>query len=171
MNLSWLALLSASAVLAQSSPVSRQGAYWVQTETQAVGVMRGSRLRVQTKGSVIFTGKEGTRGSVTVVKRVRARTESEARTLLSAAVLQTTLARHSGRVRLSMPQRSPIAAEMQITAPANLAEVVVETQGGEVQIRNVEGRVSAESGGGPILLDRIGGDAIGRTAGGDIRLG
>jgi hypothetical protein len=168
------ALLSCAA-LAQSdtSPLRLEDGYWVQTYTRTIPTLSRSRLAVRTYGPVTVTRAAGNDNSsiIRVTRRVRARTEAEAVSLLKQSVLTMSGDAASPVIRLRRPVRLSIPAEMQIRTRGDLAHVSVETYGGDISVTEVADQVDVESGGGLIRIDQIRGDVTARTAGGEIRLG
>lgn len=63
------------------------------------------------------------------------------------------------------------AAELLVNLPVTSANVVVRSQGGDIDIRNVKGSAQVETVGGRVFLDAIDGDASARTGGGGIKIG
>lgn len=155
----------------QHTSLRREGGYWIEINTYTISVAEKGRLRVSTDGPVSITGLESAGTTVTLTKRVRARTEADARAQLKLAVFTNRTEAGTPTIRVRQSARSAIATEMRIRTTRELSHLAIETHGGEIAVENVAGQVAAESGGGLIRLDGIGRDVTARTAGGDIRLG
>jgi DUF4097 and DUF4098 domain-containing protein YvlB len=163
--------ITAVLALAQEAPIRREGAHWVQVITGSIAIPSDCRLKVETRGPVTLRGIQGERVSYTITKRVRARSEAEARALLNAAAVRTAVRNGSASISLAQRTRPLVTAEMELGSRPDLEEASVETVGGDVQVYDIQGTVRAESGGGLIQMDRIGADVTAKTGGGEIRLG
>ena len=65
----------------------------------------------------------------------------------------------------------PEMPALEVSAPRNSRQVVIETRGGTVDASQFEGTLNAETGAGRVNLDQIAGDVVAKTAGGDVSLG
>lgn len=164
-------VLAALLAYAQDGPVRREGTHWVQVVTGSIPVPPDCRVKVDTRGPVTLHGMAGDRVTYTVKKRVRARTETEARALLTAAKIRASSRNGLATITLSQRPRQVVSADMQLTSRPDVQLVTVETFGGDIQVYDIEGVVQAETGGGLIQMDRIGSDVSAKTGGGEIRLG
>ncbi len=170
--LALVAGLQESAPAQRSSELRRDGRYWVQKESASI--QAGSRLRVSAVGAVRVRGAEIGEVRYTAVKRLRAENEAEARERLVPAGV--SLARQGGgsvvvSLRRAACRRCSFRADLEIDAPAATRQLVLVTEDGEIDVRGIAGEVNAETTGGRIALDAIGGGARVLTAGGDIELG
>jgi DUF4097 and DUF4098 domain-containing protein YvlB len=155
-------------LFAQPAPLKREGGYWVEVLEGAAVLAPAAPLVVQTRGAVVVRGGRGASEARYVLrKRVRARSEAEARKLLAAVALRTT----ASRLQLVYPASSTVAAELEVAVPARVRSVAVDTDSGDVAVTDIQGRVDVRSGAGAIQMDRIGSSVTARTAGGEIRLG
>src|SRR5207249_7217845 len=83
-------LLGLPALGAEESKLTRDGGFWVQTITGSEAAAPGGRLRVSTRGPVtVRGGVEDRIIRYTVTKRVKARSETEARRLLRQFLVNT----------------------------------------------------------------------------------
>jgi hypothetical protein len=164
-------LCCALAASAGDSGLQREDGYWVQTRVEEVPVPAGGRLQVYTYGRIAVVGASPARTTLTLTQRVRARSEAEALAILRRSTLTMRASAGTALVRMRRTGDSVISTDMQIATRNDLAHLMLNTNGGDVQVQNIAGLVDAESGGGLIRLDRIGGDVTARTAGGEIRLG
>ncbi len=164
--------LLASTMAQQAPRVYREGNAWVEEVTGTLPAARN--LRVDTHvGTVRVTGGAG--GTITYVikKRAfqsseeRARREFETFRVLGSRMGETAVLR--GEV--NQGNNPKLTIEINIQSPRELDVVTVQTRGGGIDIRNIAGRIDAETFGGSITLDAIGSIINARTAGGDISLG
>ncbi|MBC8166495.1 MAG: hypothetical protein H7Y20_11565 [Bryobacteraceae bacterium] len=156
-------------VNASEGPVTREGAYWVQTQRGKLASPPGSVLKVIMRGPVTVRG--GARASEYVLRtRVRARSEAEARRLFSQLHLKTSTQKEVSTLTLSYPARPLGSAELEVLTTSS-ASAWVETYNGDVQICDLDMNVYVKTGAGSIQLDRIGGEVVARTAGGEVRMG
>jgi len=163
--------VTALLAFAQEAPIRREGAHWVQVVTGSIAIPPDCRLKVDSRGPVTLRGQATDRVTYTVKKRVRARSEAEARKLLQAANVRAT-ARNGLAVIAFTPRLGPaVSGEMELSSRHDLQSVILATSGGDVQVYDIQGTVHAETGGGLIQMDRIGSDAVANTGGGEIRFG
>ncbi|HTM47154.1 MAG TPA: hypothetical protein VL285_00630 [Bryobacteraceae bacterium] len=169
LNLGWL--LAAPLLAGEEARLARDGAFWVQTVTGAENLSSSGRLKVSTRGAVTVRGGPEGRVQYTVTKRVKARSESQARLLLRQ--FQVNAVRQGDMLLLAVAHGGEgwRAAELHVTAPRGTPLVMLETHGGKVDASDLNGSVQVQSGGGGIKLDRIAGPVTARTAGGEITLG
>jgi hypothetical protein len=166
-----LVLITAGVMSASAGPLVREGAYWVETLSGSLPLNADGVLKVQVRGAVTVRGGAADGVRYTLKKRVRARSESEARVLLDQLRFRTASPPNEAVFSMTYPQRPAANAELQIAARSRLSKVWVNTQAGDVQMYDLAGSVHVESGAGVIQMDRIAGDVVARTAGGDVRLG
>ena len=133
--------ITAVLTLAQEAPIRREGAHWVQVITGSIAIPSDCRLKVETRGPVTLRGIQGERVSYTIKKRVRARSEAEARALLNAAAVRTAARNGSAAITLAQRTRPFVTAEMELRSRPDLEEASVETVGGDVQIYDIQGTV------------------------------
>jgi hypothetical protein len=162
-----MALLT-TAALAGEPALRREGPFWVAVEKGSQQVSPRGNIRIRTNGAVSVQGGTGNELSYVIVKRVKARSEAQARRLLSA--YRVHMSRRAGFTELAL-QRGSEMADLKVTAPQNAGEVVVETRAGTVDASQFEGALRAETGGGRVTLGQVAGDVIAKTTGGDISLG
>jgi DUF4097 and DUF4098 domain-containing protein YvlB len=164
--------LSVAAILAfaQEAPIRREGTHWVQVITGTLVTPPDCKLKVQTRGPITLQGVASDRITYTIKKRVRAKSEAEARGLLRAASVHAAVRRGLATIALS-ETRSRISADMMLSGGSDLQAVALGTSGGDIQVYDIRGTVDAETDGGLIQMDRIGSDVVARTGGGEIRFG
>ena len=166
-------ILAISAILAfaQEAPIRREGTHWIQVLTGSLPAPPDCRLKVETRGPVTLQGRWADRIAYTIKKRVRARTEAEARALLNDAAIRTTSRNGLATITLARRARPAVSAEMELSARSDMRFASIDTTGGDLQIYDILGSVEAESAGGLIRMDRIGSDISAKTGGGEIQLG
>jgi hypothetical protein len=170
MQARFIAVLLSAAVAApaQNVELRREGGYWVEVTSGTVAVPARA-LHIHTRGPATVHGDpQASSASYVLTRRVRAVSEAEARRLLSELQLRTSAA---GALVMTYPARPRASAELAVQVPARLAQLLLESHSGDLQVYDITGAVEARSGAGIIQLDRIGGEAVARTAGGDIRIG
>jgi DUF4097 and DUF4098 domain-containing protein YvlB len=158
----------AAAAIGGESQLRRDGAFWVQVEKGSGQISPRSNIRVSTIGDVTVKGVGGLELSYVLVKRVKAASEAEARQLLKAYRVRTM--RRGGFTYLVV-NGGPEMPDLEVSAPRNSSQVIIETRGGTVDASQFEGTLNAETGAGRVNLDQIAGDVVAKTAGGDVSLG
>lgn len=170
-----LALISGlqdTAPAQRSSELRRDGRYWVQEESSVIPA--GSRLRVRSVGRVYIKGLNIRNVSYTATKRLRAANETEARNRFEPTGV--SLVREGGgsvvvSLRGAVCRHCSFSADMEINVPTATRQVVLVTDGGQVEVRAIEGSVDAETSGGGIKIESVGGEVRVLTGGGNIELG
>jgi hypothetical protein len=168
----FMAIAIASAVwAAEESKLTREGDFWVQTITGSEAAAPGGRLRVTTNGQVSVRGADDSQVQYVVNKRVKAKTEREARELLRFFAVKAYRQGDLSVITVAHAGEGRGTSELKITAPRGMRESIVETRGGPIDAADLNGALRVSTGGGPIRLDRINGMVIATTAGGEINLG
>jgi hypothetical protein len=172
--LSLVALLTVAplAPAQTTSPVERQGGFWVQTVEGELPA--GSEVTVTSTGRITVRGQQQFRQvRYRMVKKLKAGNEREAQRLLDQAALRAQ--RQGARVVLELDElqcrRCAFGAEMDLQVPRETQRAEVDTRGGTLEILGLTGSVTAETAGGAIRIDDIGGEVRAATAGGSIQLG
>ena len=161
------------ALSAWEETLTREGPFWVQkvTGTEPAGAPV-TRLRVSTRGRVSVTGSQrDDQVRYIFIRKVKAGTEDEARRLLGRLVVKSFRQADLCTVAVAHSGDAPGSADLQVTAPSGLRDIVIETFGGVVEASGLDGSVQAHSGGGRLRMDRIGGHVVAKTAGGEVALG
>jgi hypothetical protein len=158
----------AAAAIGGEPQLRREGSFWVEVEKGSEAVSSRGNIRVSTIGDVTVKGINGPELSYVLVKRVKAVSEDEARRLLKAYRVRTM--RRDGFTYLVV-NGGPEMPALEVSAPRNSRQVVIETRGGTVDASQFEGTLNAETGAGRVNLDQIAGDVVAKTAGGDVSLG
>jgi len=165
-----LGLVTALATIAFGGEpgLRRDGPFWVEVEKGSEPVAVHGNIRISTTGAVTIRGGAGNGLSYEVIKRAKARNEAEAERLLGAYRVKVS---HQGQWTYLVVQGGSELADLQLTAPQNAGEVVIETRAGAVDATQLAGLVKVDSGGGRLSLDQIGSGVVAKTAAGDLVLG
>jgi DUF4097 and DUF4098 domain-containing protein YvlB len=162
-------ILSLAVGAAWGGPVlRREGGFWVAVEKGSEQVAPRGSIHIRTIGAVSAKSAAGDRLSYILIRRVKARSEAEARRRLSISHLRIS---HQGHSAYLVVRGGTEMADIEVTAPEEAAEVLIETRAGRVDATGFAGTVKIETGGGVVNIGQIGGDVVARTAGGDISLG
>lgn len=153
------------------SPLAREGTFWVEAVTGHVASTRLESFRIETRGSVRVRGIPAGPVRYSLVKRVKAKTELEARRLLDQYRVRVLNESGLAILQISHGGENEQAAELTAEIPRGLKDVIITTHGGAVEATDLDGALRAETGGGRMRLDRLGGRVTALTAGGEISLG
>jgi len=156
---------------AEESKLARDGSFWVQTITGSETAIPGGRLRISTRGAVTVRGGAEDQVRYTVTKRVKAKSQAEARRLLRQFLVRAYRQGDTSMLTIAHGGEGWGSADLNVTVPRGFREVFLEQHGGMVDAADLNGAMQVQSGGGGIRLDRIAGPVSARTAGGDIALG
>jgi len=162
-----------AAVAAFDAPaqITREGRYWVETVNGSATASPLERLRVDTVGNVVVTGDNPNKVAYTVKLRVRAHDEREAEARFHEFEVRSRAQNGWLRLTVTPPQNIPEGPELTVSVPRSLQQVWVESRGGNVEVKDLDGDLQARSAAGRIVVDRIKGKAEIRTGGGDIQAG
>ncbi|MCP5114869.1 MAG: DUF4097 domain-containing protein [bacterium] len=159
------------AAYAQTEPrIVREGYYWVQTTSGQVVSAGVERLRIVTRGKVSIEGRAEQTISYSLRKRVKARTQREARKLLESFRVRSASENGWAELTVVCPEVRA-APELTVHAPRRLRQVLLVTRGGDVRVRDLDGDFDTESEGGLLDVHNISGSFTARTGGGEILLG
>jgi len=168
---SLLALL-APMLVAQEAHVVREGGAWGQEITGSLSAVRNLRVKVD-MGSVVVHGGQQPGINYVIHTRFGNSSEQDARRQFDqykiTAYVKGDTAWIVGDWQGGRQPRH-CSSEFSVTVPREMALLKLETEGGNVEATGVEGRVEAQSGGGSMHLDDIGG-AYAETGGGAIEVG
>lgn len=165
-----IALLAAG--FAQTpTAVVRDGPDWVQTVNGSFPIAPGSRLRITTFGNVTLRGGSANKLTYALKKRVRADNQAEAEIACRNLMLKLKAGGAWTVLSLSAPSRQRNSAELVVTAPRDLTQAMVETQGGAISATGFLGEIDAETSAGRIDLDQLRSNATAKTGGGEIHVG
>jgi DUF4097 and DUF4098 domain-containing protein YvlB len=167
-----LALLAPLAV-AQESHISREGGAWGQEITGSLAAVKNLRVKVE-MGSVVVRGGQHQGINYVIHTRFGTSSEQDARREFEnykiTAYVKGDTAWIVGDWQGSKHPRH-CSSEFAVMVPREMALVKLETDGGNVEATGVTGKVEAQSGGGSMHLDDIGGGVYAETGGGSIDVG
>jgi hypothetical protein len=188
----FVGLLGVLALLAplaspQEVQISREGGAWSQVLTGSLAGVKNLRVKLD-MGSVVVRGTQQASIEYTLHMHSRASSEQDARRQFedykvttyvkgdTAWVVGEWQGGHHVKVgpaymRIYKNAERTLSGDFMIKVPREISLVKIETEGGNVDTTGVAGRVEAESGGGSMHLDDIGGGANVETSGGGIEVG
>jgi len=171
-----VAILGAAWAAGQDQTVRQEGQYWVRSGvTQANQLApQVKRLEIFSRANVTVRGNDEGTVQIKLRQRVRANTSDEAnRTWGPAIRLNPSFVAVGNTLRLTVlpPGSSRVTTELEVSLPKHMLHVWVNNQAGSIEVYDLDGSVRADSGGGPLVMDRIRGDVRGHTGFGEIRLG
>src|SRR5258708_35303769 len=157
-----LLLLLAGVAPAGDPGLRREGAFWVWTETGTQPTAPKGSIRINASGGVKVTGAAEDQIAYSVTRRVRARSESEARRVMVISRIRIAIQGKLTTVRVDSAAGE--VADLEIRVPRAAAEIVVNTHDGAVDVSDLSGAVHTETGAGKVTIDRIGGAVTALTA-------
>ncbi|MCC6539590.1 MAG: hypothetical protein IT162_18710 [Bryobacterales bacterium] len=161
--------MPAALLLAQPALV-REGPWWVERSGGTVPAPGAPFLRIEASGDVVFQGDGGSSFGYQVTRRVMARSEEEARRLLASVPVAPVW--KGDQLTLALPSAGGrLLADVRVQPPRQLRQVVVESEEGDVAVRDVRAPVNVFSAAGSITCDRVQGSVSVRTGGGELLLG
>jgi len=165
--------LLASLAVAQETQVIREGGSWAQQVSGSLTTVKNLRVKVD-MGSVVVRGGQQQGINYVVHTRFGNSSEQEARKQFEqfkvTAYVKGDTAWIVGDWQGGHHPRH-FSGEFSVMVPREMALVKLETEGGNVDATGLSGRVEAQSGGGSMHLDDIGGGLFAETGGGSIDLG
>ncbi len=172
-----LALLASMSFVTQSpaqeTHITREGGSWAQEMTGSLAGVKNLRVKVD-MGSVIVRGGQQQGINYVIHTRFGNSSEQDARREFEqykiAAYVKGDTAWIVGDWQGSRHPRR-CSSEFSVMVPREMALLKLETDGGNVEASGVSGKVEAQSGGGTLRLDDIGGGAYAETGGGSIDVG
>ncbi len=167
----WIAPFACAVLLAQMhSAITRERGELVQTTEGSIPLAPAARFRFTAVGTVVVRGGDDPLVSYKIRQRVTA-SDANGRRDLGPVMVRTSTRGGWSTMTVAAGDPTRIATEMYLTVPRNLVETVLSSVAGNVEVYDLDGAVSAETGGGRVQMDRIGGEAIAKTGGSDIRIG
>ncbi len=165
-----LALVTALPLPAQNTRFYRDGNAWVEEETGSLPAARNLRVQVEA-GAVTVQGGAQNDFRYTVRKRIFAASQEAARRALEPFRITASRSGDAAVLegRWEGARAGKFMADISLQVPRELALVRVENQGGgAIAVRNIAGRVEAQSGGGAMQLSDIAGGIKAETGGGSV---
>ena len=162
-----------SQCLAQETHVTREGGAWGQEITGSLAAVKVLRVKVD-MGSVVVRGGQQQGINYVIHTRFGNSSEQDARRQfeqykITAYVKGDTAWIVGDWQGGRQPRHS--SSEFSVMVPREMALLKLETEGGNVEATGISGRVEAQSGGGTLHLDDIGGGIYAETGGGGIDVG
>ena len=159
---------------AQPDPAeTRAGGRWFQQRSGETAA--AERLAVRARGDVIVIGSDV--DAIRYSSRIWVRTAVDGLGLIPAMLDREHVESErvpDGWVRivLQVPECAGcrVAAALQVEVPRDISQIDLETRGGDIEVRNIEGSVKALAAGGSVDMDTIGSD-VNAVASGRIVLG
>jgi hypothetical protein len=145
-------------------------------------VKPGGTLKVDTKrGSIEVEGHRGNTVEVKVIREVKTSDKEEARKILEKfpvefdqrgddVFITATYDERNIVKKLLNDMNKKLHVKFVISVP-DVYNVDLQTSGGSVGVRGLEGRILSRTSGGSMTFDGITGDIEGRTSGGSIKIG
>lgn len=164
-------VFAAAAASSARAQVIREGRYWVQTINGYATASPLERFRLDTVGNVVVSGSNAEKIAYTLKLRVRAQDEREAETRLREFEVKSRSQNGWLRLTVTPPRNIPEGPDLTVSVPRSLGQVWIETRGGNVEVKDLDGDLQARSAAGRVVIDHIKGRAEIRTGGGDIQVG
>jgi DUF4097 and DUF4098 domain-containing protein YvlB len=168
-----LAILACSVTgaLAQQGRVYRDGNSWVEERTGSLPAAKNLKLRV-TLGSVRVQGGSNAI-SYTIRSRVNTGSEQEARKMFEKYEITSGTRGDSAWITGEWQGKWPrkFSGDVVLNVPRDLESIKIETQCGNIEVKDIAGNFDGESGGGNVEVDTIGGTVTAETGGGNVRIG
>jgi DUF4097 and DUF4098 domain-containing protein YvlB len=166
-------LVSVGIATGQESTVERQGRYTIEKVQATYQVNPGGTLYLSASaGAIIVESTDKNEVHVLAEKRVDEDREDRARELLDEIEVEMTQSGDDVRVeariyRSRRNRRVPLRFRVSVPRRYNID---LDTEGGEIEIADLDGNVMARTSGGGIEVGRITGQVEVRTAGGSIEI-
>lgn len=160
-----------TAGMAQQTRVYRDGNNWVEERTGTLPAAKNLRVRVAV-GSVRVHGGASAIGYV-IRSRAHNGSEEAARKMFERYRISTGTHGDSAWITGEWPGQGPrkFSGELILEVPREMEAVKIETQCGDVEVKNIAGSVGGQSGGGNVVFDAIGGAVTVETGGGHVWIG
>jgi DUF4097 and DUF4098 domain-containing protein YvlB len=158
---------------AQETHVTREGGSWGQEISGSLAAVKNLRVKVD-MGSVVVRGGQQQGINYVVHTRFGTSSEQEARRQFEQYKITAYVKGDTAWIVGDWQggrQPKHCSSEFSVMVPREMALLKLETEGGNVDASGVMGHVEAESGGGSMKLDDIGGGASAETGGGSIDVG
>jgi len=172
----FLELVIAAAVVAPvgiragQSNVHREGDSWVETSSGFEAFSGGApdQIHIASVGNIMVRGTSANRLDYTITRRVRTSDEAAAREAFEEGGINVVRQGRNLRLVVGSPN-GPV--DLKINAPRGASHLVIVTQGGNVDVEDLDGGVAINSGGGVIHLNHIKGLSEVQSFGGKLLIG
>jgi DUF4097 and DUF4098 domain-containing protein YvlB len=165
-------LLTLPLAMAQQTRVYGDGGNWTQEITGSLATVKNLKVKVDI-GSVRVEG--GSQQGISYVIRNHSYSGSEEKARREfdnykiSAYVHGDTAWIVGDWQGGRPHK--FSGDFVVNVPREMDEIIAETEGGNVSASGITGRLDAQSGGGSIRVDDIGGAIKAETGGGNIDVG
>lgn len=166
-------VLAAIGIAGQNPDMAQRGLYWERnndSEPQRLSI-QVKRVEIFTKANVTVRGSEDGVLRIHLRQRVRASSAEQARRLMGPLRQARLISPSPSVLRMELYLPGVSGNEMEISMPRQMPVVWINNQSGSVAVYDFDGSVRADTGGGPIVIDRVRGDARAHTDLGDVRMG
>lgn len=170
MSLFILIALSLSVGLLPAQELRKEGRFWVGEIEKTFNVQKGGSLVMEDiNGDVTVRVWDKNQVYIREIKKMDIYTKSEAEAAMEESQSGYSMQGNTIYVGGEGFNRRWIQSRFSVSIPADF-NCDIDTDGGELDIRGVQGDVEANSGGGEITLHNIGGEVDARTGGGSIEI-
>ena len=174
LQLGLLVAVVAATMLAQDSKITREGDAWVERVTGNLSSAHNLKL-ITDMGSVHVEGGDQQGITYTIIKRVRAYSEQEARKEFETIHISAGNSGETAWIRGQSPRyynsSHDFRADFEVQVPNSIDLVNAHTGGGNLSVHNIQGKLEAETGGGNVDLDNISDDIEAQSGGGNVNVG
>jgi len=163
-------LLALGLMLPVAGAIRKEGRYWIEEKESSIPA--GTKLRITSIGPVLVAGGSDNNIRFKVTRRVRANTQREAEQLFADASLTAALQNETAVISQEDPhcRRCNFSAYLEVFPPRRTQQTVIDSEGGSLTVRALEGRVNASTKGGAVTIEEIGRSVRANTAGGGMFL-
>jgi hypothetical protein len=150
----------------------RRGPEFTEQFTRTIRLGRNGTFDLSNvAGDVVITGGGGDDARIDAVKRVRDRSEAEAKALLQAIQIQVSERPGFVEVRTELPRRRNWSGGVDFTvALPSSANVTLRTVSGDLRVTNVRGELRAETVSGDVVASQLGRVRTLRAVSGDLQV-
>jgi DUF4097 and DUF4098 domain-containing protein YvlB len=158
-----------AALLAQDPQMTREGAWWVHTES---GTATGAQtVKISTRGSVVIRGSQSDQIQYKLTKRVRTREKDDAHRMMDSTAITTSVRDRKATLVIAPAIRANVTTQLEVSMPRGTSTLFIDTQSGDIEAYDLDCNLHADTTVGQIRCDRIRGWAEGNTGGGEIHMG
>src|SRR5438876_5677948 len=167
-----LVTLTATLCVAQQGSVQKEGGNWTSVANGSLSGVHNLHIKVEA-GAVRVEGGSNQGINYVIHNKSYESAEDRARRQFESYKVSSYVRGDTAWIVGEWEGGSPhkFSSEVNVTVPRNMEMVKIETAGGEVVTTGISGRLEAQTGGGAIHLDDIGGSISVETAGGRIDVG
>ncbi len=158
-----------AAVLAQSTEWTRDGQWWVQTDSGSAP--SAPVVKLSTHGAVVIRSGPGDQIQYKLIKRIRTRERKNAEPGIGSTVINISTRGRVETLVVAPAVRPNVVTQLEVTLPRGVSALLVDTQLGDVEAYDLDCNVHADTTAGQIHCDRIRGFVEANTGGGEIHIG